>query len=60
VNPFGGKLRLLVEPRLGAPVYWNSTTKLATTTASGNTEIGTAVAVAVAGAATLRVRIKSF
>lgn len=45
---------------LGAPVYWNSTTKLATTTASGNTEIGTAVAVAVAGAATLRVRIKSF
>ncbi len=45
---------------LGATVYFNSTSKLATTTASGNTEIGTAVAAAVAGSATLRVRLKAF
>ncbi|SEM87051.1 Predicted phage recombinase, RecA/RadA family [Gemmobacter aquatilis] len=45
---------------LGAPVYFNTTTKLATTTASGNTEIGTAVAAAVAGSATVRVRLKAF
>lgn len=45
---------------LGVPVYFNSTSKLATATASGNTEIGTAVAAAGVGSATVKVRLKSF
>lgn len=45
---------------VGATVYFNTATKLATTTASGNTAIGTAVAAAGVGAALVKVRLKSF
>lgn len=45
---------------LGATVYFNTTTKLATATASGNPAIGTAVAAAGIGVATVKVRLKSF
>ena len=45
---------------LGATVYFNTTSKLATTTASGNTSVGTAVAAAGVGVALVEVRLKSF
>ena len=45
---------------IGATVYFNTTSKLATTTASGNTAIGTAVAAAGVGVALVKVRLKSF
>ena len=45
---------------VGATVYFNTATKLATTTASSNTAIGTAVAAAGVGAALVKVRLKSF
>ena len=43
---------------LGAPVYWDGT--LATSTASGNTKIGVAVAAAVASTGAVRVRLSAF
>ena len=43
----------------GAAVYWDNTAKLATTTASGNTLIGKAVAVAANPSATGVVRLNS-
>ncbi len=42
---------------LGAALYWDDTVKTVTTTASGNTRIGAAVAAAQSGAATVRVRL---
>lgn len=45
---------------IGATVYFDTATKLATATASGNTAIGTAVAAAGVGAASAKVRLKSF
>lgn len=45
---------------LGGKVYWDAATKLATTTASGNTLLGIAVAEAGAGTATVRVRLSGF
>lgn len=45
---------------VGATVYYDATAKLATSTASGNTAIGTAVAAAGSGSATVKVRLKSF
>lgn len=45
---------------LGATVYWDSAAKLTTSTSSGNTAIGTAVAAAGAGGATVKVRLKAF
>ncbi|MCC6517924.1 MAG: DUF2190 family protein [Tabrizicola sp.] len=45
---------------LGADVYWDATDKLATTTSSGNTRLGVAVAAAGSGAATVRVRLTGF
>lgn len=45
---------------LGAKVYWNGTSKLATTSASGATLIGVAVAAAAASTATVRVRLSGF
>ncbi len=45
---------------LGVAIYWNSTSKLATVTASGNTKIGVAVEAAGAGTATLKVRLSGF
>lgn len=45
---------------VGDPVYFASATKLATSTASGNTKIGTAVKVAVAGSAVVEVRLVAF
>ena len=45
---------------LGATVYWDATAKLASTTASANTAIGTAVAASGVGAAVVKVRLKSF
>jgi predicted RecA/RadA family phage recombinase len=42
---------------VGAPVYWNSGSALATTTASGNARIGTAVAAAAASTAAVPVRL---
>lgn len=45
---------------VGATVYFDTATKLATATASGNPAIGTAVAAAGADAASVKVRLKSF
>ncbi len=45
---------------LGALVYWNSTTKLATVTSSGNTKLGVAVAAAAASTGTVKVRLSGF
>lgn len=45
---------------LGAKVYWDATAKLATSTASGNTLIGVAVAAAGASTAAVRVRLSGF
>lgn len=42
---------------LGASVYWDDTANLATTTASGNTKIGVAVATGGASTATVKVRL---
>lgn len=42
---------------LGAAVYWRSSDRLVTTTASGNTKIGVAVTAAGNGAASARVRL---
>lgn len=41
----------------GAAVYWNDTAKNVTTTASGNTKIGCAIAAAVSGATLGTVRL---
>jgi predicted RecA/RadA family phage recombinase len=41
----------------GAKVYWDNTAKNVTTTASGNSLIGAAVAAAANGASTVRVRL---
>jgi predicted RecA/RadA family phage recombinase len=41
----------------GAPVYWNDTTKLATSSAAGNKLIGAATLAAAATDATVRVRL---
>lgn len=45
---------------LGATVYWDSTAGLCTTTSSGNTKIGIAVAVAGASTASVKVRLSGF
>jgi predicted RecA/RadA family phage recombinase len=45
---------------LGELVYWNSTTKLATETSSGNTKLGVAVAAAAASTGTVKVRLSGF
>lgn len=45
---------------LGAPVYWDATAKLATTTASGNTKIGVAVEAAAASTGTVKLRLSGF
>ena len=45
---------------LGAPVYWDSGDGLATTTSSGNTAIGVAVAAAGASIASVNVRLSGF
>ncbi|MFN3647783.1 MAG: DUF2190 family protein [Gemmobacter sp.] len=45
---------------LGVAIYWNSTFKLATVTASGNTKIGVAVKAAGAGVASIKVRLSGF
>ncbi|WP_240542452.1 DUF2190 family protein [Paracoccus marcusii] len=45
---------------LGAAVYWNAATGLATSTASGNTKLGVAVADAAASAGTVHVRLSGF
>lgn len=42
---------------VGAKLYWDSTNKRLTTTASGNTLVGVAVAAKAAGATTARVRL---
>jgi len=42
---------------LGAKVYWNSTSGLATATSSGNTLLGTAIAAAGSGVATVKVKL---
>lgn len=42
---------------VGAAVYWNETTKLVTSTASGNTKIGVAVTAAVNPSGTVNVRL---
>lgn len=42
---------------IGAVVYWDAATKLATTTSSGNTAIGHAVASAASGTAHVAVKI---
>lgn len=46
-----------VTPAVGAKVYWDDTNKNVTTTASGNTLIGVAAVAALAGDATVRVRL---
>lgn len=43
---------------VGAPVYWNGT--LATSTATGNTQIGVAIAGAGASTGAVRVRLSAF
>jgi len=43
----------------GAPVYWDATADLVTTTAGGNTRIGTVVKTAGAGVGTVAVRLVS-
>lgn len=45
---------------LGAPIYWNATTKLATVTASGNTKLGVATEAAAASTGAVRVRLSGF
>lgn len=45
---------------LGVAIYWNSTSKLATVTASGNTKIGVAVEAAAASTGTVKVRLSGF
>lgn len=45
---------------LGAKVYYDTATKLCTTTSSGNTLLGVAVAVAGSGLATVKVRLSGF
>lgn len=45
---------------LGGKVYWNAGDELATTTASGNTLLGVAVAAAGASTATVLVRLSGF
>lgn len=45
---------------LGAVVYWNATSKLATITASGNTKLGVAVEAAAASTGTVKVRLSGF
>lgn len=45
---------------LGAVVYWNPTTKLATITATGATKLGVAVTAAAAGDAQVNVRLSGF
>lgn len=42
---------------VGAAVYWNDTTKLVTSTASGNTKIGVAVSAATNPSGTVNVRL---
>lgn len=42
---------------VGAAVYWDSTAKLATKTASGNTKIGAATVAKIATAGTVAVRL---
>lgn len=42
---------------VGAAVYWNDTTKLVTSTASGNTKIGVAVTAAANPSGTVNVRL---
>lgn len=45
---------------LGAPIYWNAGSKLATVTASGNTKLGVATEAAAASTGTVRVRLSGF
>lgn len=45
---------------VGGAVYWNATTSLATSTASGNTKLGVATEAAPADTATVRVRLSGF
>lgn len=45
---------------LGGKVYWNATDGLATTTASGNVQIGVAVEAAGASTATIKCRLSGF
>ena len=45
---------------LGAAVYWDDAAKNATVTIAGNTRIGSAVAAALAGDATARIRLPGF
>lgn len=45
---------------LGGDVYWNTSSKLATTTSGGNTRLGVAVAAAGASTATVRCRLSGF
>jgi predicted RecA/RadA family phage recombinase len=45
---------------LGAPVYWDSEEKLATSTSTDNTRLGVAVAAAGSGVATVSVRLSNF
>jgi predicted RecA/RadA family phage recombinase len=45
---------------LGATVYWDADDALATTTSSGNTALGVAVAAAGASTATVAVRLSGF
>lgn len=42
---------------IGAKLYWDSTNKRLTTSASGNTLVGCAVAVKASGSATVRMRL---
>lgn len=42
---------------VGAAVYWNDTTKLVTSSASGNTKIGVAVTAAANPSGTVKVRL---
>ena len=44
-------------PAVGALLYWDNTAKSLTTTASGNKRVGVAVKAALAGDATVRVRL---
>lgn len=44
-------------PAVGAKVYWNNTNFNVTTTSAGNSLIGVAVVAALAGDATVRVRL---
>ena len=45
---------------VGDKVYWDATNKLATSVATDNTHIGTAVRVAVGGSAAVEVRLAAF